>query len=127
VLLLLPVMYLVVTLGRLQAAAYATDGGARAAARAFAGATDPARGEALADAAVRLALADQGLAADSRGLRLSCTSRPCLAPGSRVTVQVSVDVVLPFVPGFVDDVVPTHVTVRSTQVAAVDAFRAAGP
>lgn len=127
VLLLLPVMYLVLTLGRLQAAAFATDGGARAAARAYVTAADEREGAARAAAAARLALLDQRLPADADAVAVTCSASPCLTPDARVVVTVSVDVVLPGVPAAFDDLVPTRITVRSTHVAAVDAFRAGAP
>jgi hypothetical protein len=123
VLVLLPVVYLVVTLGRIQAASFATDGGARAAARAFVAAPDAAAASASAGAAVRLALLDQGFGAGPDAVAVECSEQPCLTPGGRVVVRVSVDVVLPGVPAALDAIVPTHVTIRSTQVATVDAFR----
>jgi Flp pilus assembly protein TadG len=127
-LLLLPLVYLVLTLGRVQAAAFATDGAARAAARAFTTAPDEATGRARALAAVRWALKDQGFDVDPAAVaRLSCASSPCLAPQARVRVQVSVDVVLPGVPAALDRVARTHVTVRSSQVGTVDAFAGAAP
>lgn len=127
VLLLVPVVYLVLTLGRIQAAAYATDNAARQAARAFAAADDERAGRARARAAVRLGLLDQGFDVDpTRAATIECRQQPCLSPEGRVLVRVSVDVVLPGIPGFVDRVVPTHVTVRSTQTAVVDAFRPVG-
>jgi hypothetical protein len=123
--LLVPVIYLVLVLGRVQAGSYAVDGAARAAARAFTAAADEATGRARARAAVRLGLLDQGFDADAdSATRIDCSDTPCLTPQSTVSVQVSVDVMLPGVPTFVDAVVPTHVVVRSTQVAVVDAFRA---
>ena len=124
-LLLVPVVYLVVTLGRIQAASFATDGGARSAARAFVTADDDVQGGALAVSSARLALLDQGFTPSVDAVDVSCTARPCLTPQGRVVVRVSVDVVLPGVPAAVDAVIPTHVTVRSTHVATVDAFRAA--
>jgi hypothetical protein len=128
VLLLVPVVYLVLTLGRMQAAAYAADGAAREAARAFVTADDERAGRARAQAAVRLGLLDQGFDVDpARATSIACRQTPCLTPEGRVVVQVSVDVVLPGIPGFVDRLVATQVTVRSTQVAAVDAFRSAPP
>lgn len=128
VLLLVPVVYLVLTLGRIQAAAYAADGAAREAARAFVAADDERAGRARAQAAVRLGLLDHGLDVDpARATSIVCRQIPCLTPEGRVVVQVSVDVVLPGIPGFVDQLVATHVTVRSTQTAAVDAFRSAPP
>jgi hypothetical protein len=127
VLLLVPVVYLVVTLASLQAASFATDGGARAAARAFVTAHDEQAGRAAAADAVRLALLDHRLPAPDDALTVACTQQPCLTPDGRVVVTVTVDVVLPGVPEMFDAVVPTRVTVRSTHVAAVDAFRAAAP
>lgn len=123
-LMLVPVVHLVVTLGRIQAASFASDGGARSAARVFVTAPDDARGGALAVSSARLALLDQGFTPGPAVVEVSCSARPCLTPQARVVVRVSVDVVLPGVPAALDAVVPTHVTVRSTHVATVDAFRA---
>lgn len=126
-LLLVPVVYLVLTLGRIQAAAFATDAAAREAARTFTTAEDEATGRERAYAAVRLALLDQGFDTDPvAAVRIACRQTPCLLPEGRVAVEVSVDVVLPGVTGVVDRIVPTHVTVRSTQVGVVDAFRSRG-
>jgi Flp pilus assembly protein TadG len=124
-LLLLPVVYLVLAVGRIQAGSFAVDGGARAAARAYTTAADDADGQARAQAAVRLALLDQGFGGDTgQSLRVECSSPACLTPQARVSVQVTLDVGLPGVPGFLDRVIPAHVTVRAAHVAVVDAFRA---
>ena len=67
VLLLVPIAYLVLTLGRVQAATFAAESGAREASRVLATTAD---GETLAETSVVLALADQGFAvviADGRG------------------------------------------------------------
>ena len=126
VLLLVPLVYLVLTLGRLQAASFAVDGAAREASRAFTTAGDDVTGRARAVAAVRLGLLDQGFDTDAAtATRISCSATPCLTPRARVEVQVSVAVVLPGIPGFVDRVAATHLTVRSAQVATVDAFGSA--
>jgi hypothetical protein len=127
-LLLLPLVYLVLTLGRVQAAAFATDSAARAGVRAFTTAPDEATGRARALAAVRWALRDQGFEADpAAATQVSCGSSPCLTPQGRVGIQVSVDVVLPGVPAVVDRVARTHVTIRSRRVGTVDAFASAAP
>lgn len=126
-LLLLPVVYLVLTLGRLQAAAYAVDSATRAAARAYTTAPDEARAGPRARAAVRLALLDQGFdAAPDAVTTVSCAQRPCLTPDGRVTVQVTLPVTLPGIPALLDRVVPTRVRVRSSSTATVDAFRPIG-
>jgi hypothetical protein len=127
VLLLVPVVYLVLTLGRIQAAAFAADAAARDAARTFTTARDERTGRERAAAAVRLALLDQGFDTDPlAAVGITCRQTPCLVPEGRVIVEVSVDVVLPGVPGVIDGIVPAHVTVRSAQVGVVDAFRSRG-
>jgi len=124
-LLLVPVVYLVIAMGRLQAAAFAVEGSAREAARAFARAPDDGAGTARALTAVRLGLEDQGFDTPAAEvLRLSCDAQPCLRPEGRVTASVELEVVLPGVPAVVDAAVPTRVTVRSEHVAVVDRFRA---
>jgi hypothetical protein len=123
VLLLIPVVYLVLALGRIQAASFAVDGAARDAARAFVTAGDEASGRARALAAVRLRLLDQGFDVDpGQATALRCRRLPCLSPQAKVDVTVSVDVVLPGVPGVVDRFIASHVTVRATHMAVVDAF-----
>ena len=125
-LMLIPLVYLILTLARLQAASFAADGAAREAARAFTAAPDEATGRARALAAVRFGLRDQGFDQDPElALQVTCSAAPCLTPGATVAVRVSVEVVLPGIPGFVDRFASTHVTVRSEQAAGVDAFRPA--
>jgi hypothetical protein len=125
VVLLIPLIYLVLTLGRLQAAAFAADSAARAGVRAFTVAPDELTGRARALAAVRLGLRDQGFDGDPvTAARLRCAARPCLTPNARISIEVTIDVVLPGVPSVMDRMAGTHVTVRSAQSAAVDAFRA---
>lgn len=127
-LLLLPLMYLVVTLGRIQAATYAADGSARAAARAYVVSDSDADGAQQAAAAVRLGLLDQGFdIAPADALRLECSADPCLTPGARVAARVEVTLSLPGIPSVVDDLIPTRLTVSASSVAAVDRFRAPRP
>jgi len=126
-LLMLPLIYLVVAMGRIEAASFAADGSAREAARALVTARNEAAGRARAAAAVRLGLLDQGFDVPvDDALVISCSKTPCLSPGGEVITRVAVPVVLPGVPAIVDRVVPVRVTVRSEQVAMVDAFRAVG-
>jgi hypothetical protein len=128
VVLLLPVLYLVLVLGRVQAATFAAEGAAREAARSYVRADDTLQGEQRALASVGLALRDQGFDdVDPAGaLTLTCSSVPCLAPASDVATQVRIDVDLPLVPSFVRHVVPLSVPVVGHHVAAVDTFRARG-
>jgi hypothetical protein len=124
VLLLVPVIYLVITLGRVQAAAFAAEGAAREAARVFVAADEEAQGAAHAVTVVRIALHDQGFddVDPSRAIEVECESQPCLQAENRVRVTVTVDVVLPGVPAFVNAVVPTRVPVSAESVAVVDRF-----
>ena len=119
-LLLVPLVYLVLVLGRLQAATFATAGAAREAARAYTVAE-------TAVASAGLALADQGFVdASAQSLDVAC-SAACLTPGSEVAVSVEVRVPLPFVPPFVRHVVPLEIPVRAASTAVVDDYREAPP
>lgn len=122
-LLLVPLVYLVLVLAQLQAAAFAVDGAAREAARAVVTAPDAGAGAAAAVAATRLALDDQGLDPDAAedALTMACTG-PCDRPGSTLTVTVEVAVGLPLVPVWLRDVVPLAVPVRSTATTTSEPF-----
>lgn len=126
--LLVPTVYLVLVLGRLQAGLFAAESAAAQAARAFVVAGDVGAGRAGALASVRVALDDQGFGgvAAEDALLLECSTEPCREPGSTVATQVAVDVPLPFVPGFVRDVVPLSVRVSASHVAAVDQYGGVG-
>jgi hypothetical protein len=128
VLLMVPLVYLVVAMGRIQAASFAADSSAREAARAFVTTADEVEGRRRAVAAVRLGLLDQGFTDPQEAdLVLECeTPTACLTPGDRIRVRVEVRVVLPGVPSFVDNAFSTAVTVRAGHVAVVDEFRAVG-
>lgn len=124
-LLLVPVVYLVLVLGRLQAATFAVDGAAREAARSIVTADDEADAARRTLAAVRLALADQGLDADPAAVTSVSCDRACLEPSSTVTVRVAVAVPLPGVPDWLQGAVPLAVPVSATSTAVVDSFVAA--
>ncbi|NMR20836.1 pilus assembly protein [Cellulomonas fimi] len=127
-LLLVPVVYLVLTLAKVQAATFAAEAAAREAGRAFTTAEATRAGTARAVAAVGLALGDQGFdeVDPVTALALDCAVDPCLTPGSDVGVRVTFDVALPGVPAFVQSVVPLSVTVDADHVASVDQYRAGG-
>lgn len=121
-LLLVPVVYLVLVLGQLQAAAFGVDGAAREAARAYVTAADPAEAAGRSHAAVSLALGDQGFSGSDASVSVSC-SADCREPGSTVTVTVELDVPLVGVPSVVQHVVPLVVPVSAVATAQVDTFR----
>jgi hypothetical protein len=128
VLLLVPLVYLVVVLGRVQAGAFAAQAGAVSAARVYAGAPQEPVGAQRARAAVLLALRDQGFTASPDEVTsIGCERSPCLQPQARVTVRVHLDVDLPGVPGLLRRVVPVRVPVEATSVAVVDRFAGTAP
>ena len=97
ILLLVPLIYVVVSVFEVQRASYGVSTASRSAARAFSLAPTPAEGEARARAAVRTALQDQGLDGHHFDLRITCAPA-CLQPGSTVTVQLKTNVDLPLLP-----------------------------
>jgi hypothetical protein len=74
--------------------------------------------------AAGIVLRDSGLSIDGDDLRISCSSSPCLEPGSRVVVVVSHRVTLPLLPKVVGEREPASVTVTSEHVEVVDRYRA---
>lgn len=122
VVLLVPLVYLVMTLARLEAAAYAVSAAAREAGRAFVTAPDAATGRTRAQAAADLAFADQGF--DGGTVRVRCAASACLTPEAEVEVVTRVVVPLPLVPAVARDIVPLELPVTSRYVAVVDRFRA---
>ncbi len=97
-LLLVPLVYLVLAVFEVQRTAYAVTNAAREAGRAFVTAPSTPQAYARADAAVELAMTDQGAPLDTVRSTITCGSDPCLTPGGRVTVVVQAEVPLPFVP-----------------------------
>ncbi len=100
VLLLVPMLWIVLTVFEVQRGAFGVSGAARAAGRAYALAPTDAIGRARAEHAARQALADQGLADAPLQVRVSCTPYPanCHSGTSVVTVQVFSRVDLPLLP-----------------------------
>lgn len=121
-LLLVPLVYLVLTLGRVQAGTFAAEAGAREASRLLATTAGDERATARAEAAVALALADQGFAPVPGSLDLDCAATPCRTPEAAVAATVHVDVDLPLVPGFVRGVWPAVVGVEVRRTAVADRF-----
>ena len=100
ILLLVPVVWIVLSVFQVQRGAFATTGAARAAGRAYALAPDDATGRERAMAAARQAYADQGIDGAPVELTISCTPYPasCHSGGSVVTVVVRSRVDLPLLP-----------------------------
>jgi len=121
VLLLVPLVYLVLVIARVQAAAFAVSTAAREAGRAFTTARHDADAYPRAQAAAGISFEDYGFGADG-GLVISCDGAPCLRPQGRVSARATIDVRLPLVPDFLAGALPTSVPVTATHVAAVDRF-----
>ena len=99
-LLLVPMVYLVLTMSALQAGALAVEGAARQAARVYVEAPSEAEAIARAERAVEFAFADHGLELADAAVSVTCHPRPdeCLARRGIVTVVVGTRVPLPLVP-----------------------------
>lgn len=122
VLLMVPLFYLVMTLARIQAGAYAASAAAREAGRAYVTASAMASAQERAMSAARIAFEDQGFGADEAQLTMSCDGAPCLRPDGRVVMATTVVVPLPLIPSFARGVVPLEVPVTASHVAVVDRF-----
>lgn len=97
-LLMVPLVYFIITVGQIQGGAFAVVGAADQAAKVYVAQPDAESGRAAAEQAVMLALADYGHPADNARMDTSCQPSDCLAPGSAVTITVHLTVPLPFVP-----------------------------
>ncbi len=133
--LLIPLVYLVVALSRIQAGAFGAEFAAREASRGAVVAGVQAledganRSTAMGAASRRgnaiteLAVEDFGFDADqSTRVTFSCKPQTCLSPGSDVVAMVEITVDLPGVPGFVSSWLPLGVTVSSTAASSIDGF-----
>ena len=100
ILLVVPVVWIVLSVSEVQRGAFAVSAAARAAGRAYALADSDGLGEARAQQAARQALADQGLEAAPLRLSVACTPYPhaCHAGTSVITVRVATRVDLPWLP-----------------------------
>ena len=100
ILLLVPMLWIVLSVFEVQRGAFAVSSAARAAGRAYALAPNDAAGRARAEAAARLALADQGVEHAPLRLEVRCTPFPhdCHAGTSVITVVVRSRVDLPLMP-----------------------------
>jgi hypothetical protein len=97
-LLMVPLVYFIITVGQIQGGSFAVVGAADQAAKVYVAQPDAASGRAAAEQAVLLALADYGHPADNASIDTSCEPADCMAAGSAVTVTVHLTVPLPFVP-----------------------------
>jgi Flp pilus assembly protein TadG len=97
--LLVPVVYLIISLGIVQSHTFAAQAASRHVARAIATAADVAQADTRADAITQAIAAEYGMTADDLALAVECSSSgPCPGPGEIIRVTVNTDAVLPLVP-----------------------------
>ena len=120
VLLMVPLVYVLLSAFQVQRASFGVTEAARQAGRAYATADDPGSGRARAQAAARLAMADQGLAC---GRCLSAVGGR-LEPDGQITTTVEFFVRLPGLGAALGDG-RGGVRVEATHVEHVDRFRSA--
>ena len=121
-LLMVPLVYILVTVFQVQRAAFGATEAARQAGRAYVASDNAAQGAVRAQEAAALAMDDQGVDLRPDGLQLNAPQG--LRPGSTVTASVRHDVTLPILGGLFGRIEPT-IPVRATHVEVVDAFREA--
>lgn len=96
-LLLVPVIYLVLTVGQLQGGSFAVVGAADQAAKVFVNSDSPEQAYLRAEQAALLAVTDFGFPPEAASVAITCGGG-CLEPGSSVTVAVQLKVPLPLIP-----------------------------
>ncbi len=100
ILLLVPILWIVLTVFEVQKGAFAASAAARSAGRAYALAPTDAEGERRARAVAEQALADQGLDDAPLSVTVTCTPYPhdCHSGTSVITVRIATRVGLPLMP-----------------------------
>ena len=125
VLLLVPLLWIVLSVFEVQRGAFATTSAARSAARAYALADSDAAGREQAQAAIGQAMADQGGADQSFTFDVSCDGGDCHAPGAVITVTVRSGVRLPLLPAVLGGDAPSF-RLDATHTVPVGQFRDVG-
>jgi Flp pilus assembly protein TadG len=124
ILLVLPVLWIVMSVFQVQRGAFGVSTAARAAARAYSLAPDDATGLVRARQAARVALDDQGVHAVGPDVRVTCTPYPadCHQGTSVITVSVHSRVVLPMMPSALGGNRPSF-AFDATQTVPIGQFR----
>jgi hypothetical protein len=127
ILLVLPVLWIVLSVFEVQRGAFGVSAAARAAARAYALAPDDTTGLTRARAAARLALDDQGAHEVTPEVSVTCTPYPtdCHQGTSVISVSVHSRVVLPLVPSALGGGRPSF-ALDATQTVPIGQFQAVG-
>ena len=122
--LLVPLVYLILTMSAIQGGALAVEGASRQAARVYVTSLNEKDAAAAARRAVAVALADYGLDTSKVTVRVECTPEPhaCLTRRGFVTVTVTTTVALPGIPAVLDIDVPAGVRLSSSATEQVSRF-----
>lgn len=118
---LMPLAYIVVTVGAIHRAHAAAAHGVREAARILMQSDSVAAGGVAAREAVALAFADHGLTPPADALAVTC-SGACLSPGSQVRVEVRWAMPLPWMPDILGG--PATWPIQDSQTLDLDLYRA---
>ncbi len=122
---ILPLIYIAITVLTLSAAQFASNQAARESARAFVTSTSTSSGNQRATLAANLAFEDHGLVESEPQISITCDHISCLTPGGKVSVEITTWVPLPFVPRWgSSDLVTVPITSQATLL--VDQYREAG-
>jgi Flp pilus assembly protein TadG len=121
ILLMVPLVYVLLTVFQVQRAAYAVSSAAREAGRVYATSETGEDPYERAFAAASIVMADSGLELSRSQLQIPCDG--CLEPGGTVPVVIEYDVGLPLLPRFLDGSAPASVEVSSSHLEVVDRFQ----
>ena len=127
VLLMVPLVYVLLTVFAVQRTSYGLAAATREGGRAFVTAPSGDAASARAQAAADLVLRDNGVAASGADLDITCSADPCLTPGALVRVRLERSVPLPLVPSFLRGHLPDAVSVSGEHVEVVDRYRPVRP
>ena len=125
ILLLVPLLWIVLSVFEVQRGAFATTSAARSAARAYALADSDAAGREQASAAIRQAMADQGGDDQDFAFDVTCGGGDCHAPGAVITVTVWSCVDLPLLPAVLGGDAPSF-RLDATHTVPIGQFRDTG-
>jgi Flp pilus assembly protein TadG len=127
VMLMLPLVYVLLSVFAVQRAGYAVTTATREAARAYVLAEGSDEGLRRAYVAAEIAMADQGMSLSPDELAVHCSASPCLTPGAKVEVSVDTQVALPFLPNVFAGRAPASVAVHGRSEEPVETYRAVLP
>ena len=122
-LLLVPLLWIVLSVFEVQRGAFAVSGAARAAGRAYTLAPSDAIGQARAQAAARQVLVDHGIGELPLGMAVTCApAGDCHVPGAVITVQVRSRVDLPLLPDVLGGGAPSF-ALNASHTVPIGQFR----